>query len=143
VVAKSTDGVVIQNPESARAIRFLAGTLVWKEVLIDPALIQVGDWLHVKGTPLADGSLVARSEWVFVNIGRRTGTLVSTSPAGVTVQHNKGTETLELASTLQVVSVKTGAPLQGGVHALIPGMNVGAVGLRLSGGKFRATKIWQ
>lgn len=142
VVEKTAGGVVVRSDRGARAIRIPAGTQVWKEVLVSADVVQLGDWLDVKGTPLPDGSLLARSEWIFVNIGRRNGVVVSASAKGLTIDHNKGRETLELSPALEVIWAKNGAAIPGGVSALVPGMRVGAVGLRLPNGGFRATRIW-
>lgn len=142
VVDKTAEGVVIKSAEGARAIRIPAGTLVWKEVPVPSHVIQLGDWLDVKGTPLEDGSLRARSGWIFVNIGRRSGIVLSYSAKGLTIKNNKGAETLELSSALEVIWASTDAAIPGGVSALSPGAHVGAVGLRLANGGFRATRIW-
>ncbi len=143
VVASTPEGLVLQSAAGTRAVRLPSATLVWKVFDVTPDAIQLHDWVDAKGTPLADGSLLARSGWVFVNIGRREGVVDKISPAGLTMRHNKGTETIELSSRLEVISATDGRPLPGGLAALTPGTQIGAVGLRLAGGGFRATRIWK
>lgn len=139
VVAKTADGVVVQSPVAVRAIRIPAGALVWKEFDVTPDVIQLQDWLDVKGTPLADGSLIAK--WIFVNIGRRNGVVGQvSSPSSLTTQDQQGTHTMELSSRLEVISVVDASPLS--LAQLTPGTAFGAVGLRLPDGGFRATRIW-
>lgn len=140
VVAKTSDGVVLQSHAATRAIRIPSDTVVWKEFDLTPDVIQLQDWLDVKGAPLADGSLLARSGWVFVNIGRRDGVVGQVSPTGLTVQNGQGTYTMQLSSGLEVVSVADASPLS--LADLTPGTQFGAVGLRLPNGDFRATRIW-
>lgn len=142
VVLRTAEGVILDPAAGARAVRIPTGTVVWKEFLLPSTVIEVGDWLDVKGTPLADGSFLARSEWVFVNIGRQQGVVVSASDKGLTIKHNKGTQTLELSPALEVITARTGAAIPGGVRALVAGTPMGAVGLRLPNGGFRATKVW-
>lgn len=142
VVAKTSEGVILQSAAGVRAVRIPAGTVVWKGSDMTPDAIQLQDWVDVKGTPLEDGSLLARSEWIWVNIGRREGVVKEVSPGAVTLKHNKGTERIEVAPTLEVIRTSDGAPHVGGIAALKPGTQIGAVGLRLPGGGFRATRIW-
>ncbi len=143
VVARTSEGLVLRSAAGTRAVRLPSATVVWKEFDVTPDAIHLHDWVDAKGTPLADGSLLARSGWVFVNIGRREGVVESVSPAGLTIRHNKGTETIELSPKLEVISATDGRPLPSGLAALTPGTQIGAVGLRLSGGGFRATRIWK
>lgn len=143
VVAKTADGVVLQSGTTVRAVRIPPTTVVWKEFEVTPDVIQLQDWLDVKGTPLADGSLLARSGWVFVNIGRRDGIVGQVaSPTSLVVQHEKGTYTMELSPRLEVISAEDGSLLPGGLARLTPGTPFGAVGLRLPNQGFRATRIW-
>jgi hypothetical protein len=67
----------LRSDARVRAVRIPSGAVVWKEFDLAPNAIAVGDWVDVKGTPLYDGSLLAKSGWLFVNIGRRDG-VVST-----------------------------------------------------------------
>lgn len=117
--------------------------VVWKEFETSADVIQVGDWLDVKGTPQADGTLVAQSGSIFVNIGRRDGVVESISLNRLTMKHNKGIETIELSTRLEVVEAATQANVIGGVSSLTPGTHIGVVGLRLPDGGFRATRIWR
>jgi hypothetical protein len=142
VISRSSDGVVLSSADGVRAVRIPPGTTVWKEFELGPEAIELHDWVDVKGIPQADGTLVARSGWIFVNIGRRDGIVQGASARGLVVKHKKGTDTFELSAKLEVISSKTGAPLPGGVDALTPGTQIGAVGLRLPKGGFRATRIW-
>jgi hypothetical protein len=147
VVSQTADGVILQAGTTTRAVRIAPGAEVWKETLGPPSLIKLNDWLDVKGTPLTDGSLQATSGWVFVNIGRQDGLLTQLSPTSLTLQDARGvSHTLEISPYLDVVkdiiSVKDRSPLVGGLAALVIGSYVGAVGLRLPNGGFRATRIW-
>ncbi len=65
VVEKTTDGVILKSDAGVRAVRIPAETVVWKEFDVKPDVIQLDDWLDVKGEPLPDGTLLARSGWVF------------------------------------------------------------------------------
>jgi hypothetical protein len=142
VVTKTAGGVILQSAKGSRAVRIPDGTAVWKEFDVGLDAIELHDWVDVKGTPLSDGSLLAQSGWVFVNIGRRDGVVDSLPSHGLTMRHAKGTETLELSPKLEVIHASNGAPLAGGLAALKPGAQIGAVGLRLPNGGFRATRIW-
>jgi hypothetical protein len=142
VIEKTSEGVILKSDIGLRAVRLPPGTVVWKEYETTPDVIQIHDWLDVKGTPLPDGTLLARSGWVFVNIARRDGQVVALIPQGLVLQHNKGQETIELSSWLEVIRADDGKPVPTGVDALRSGMHIGAVGLRLSNGHFRATRIW-
>jgi hypothetical protein len=142
VVAKTQAGVILQSDHGSRAIRIGPDTLVWKEFNQPADVIQLQDWLDVRGTPLQDGTLEARSEWVWINIGRREGVAEQISAHGVTIRHDKGLETLELSKHLEVINASDESPRIGGIVSLRPGMQIGAVGLRLPGGGFRATRMW-
>ncbi len=142
VIEKTPEGVILKSDIGLRAVRLPPDTVVWKEYETTPDVIQMHDWLDVKGMPLPDGTLLARSGWVFVNIARRDGQIVALSLQGLVLQHNKGQETIELSSRLEVIRAEDGRPIQAGVSALRPGMHIGAVGLRLSDGRFRATRVW-
>lgn len=142
VIEKTPQGVILQSFTGLRAIRIPPGTVVWKEFETTPEAIQLHDWLDVKGTPLDDGTLLAQSGWVFVNIGRREGVIEGLSAGGLVLRHSKGVETIELSPRLEVISASTGQSLPGGPGALKPGLLIGAVGIRLPNGGFRATRIW-
>jgi hypothetical protein len=143
VVTKTADGVVLQSHAAVRTVRIPPGTVAWKEFDVTPDVIQLGDWVDVKGTPLADGSLQARSGWVFVNIGRRDGVVGQVvSPTSLNVRNGQSTYTMELSSRLEVIGAEDGLPLPGGLASLTPGTQFGAVGLRLPNYGFRATRIW-
>ena len=115
---------------------------MWKEIEGGPELIESGDWLHVKGVPQEDGTLLATSGMVFVNIGRRDGTIVSTTADSATLQYRGETFTIEFSDSLEVISEADGTPYSEGTDALKPGTQIGAVGLNLPNGGYRATRIW-
>jgi len=145
VVSKATNGVVLQYGTSKTyAVRISPDTVVWKEFDVTPDVIQLGDWLDVKGTLMADGTVLASSGWVFVNIGRREGTITQVTPAGLTFTHPSGgkVETMELSSKLDVITAKDGLAVPGHLSGLASGTAFGAVGLRLPNGGFRSTRIW-
>lgn len=145
VAAKTADGIVVQTPETARAVRIPKGTVVWKEFEGPASLIQLGDWVDVKGEPQNDGSLVARSGWVFVNIGRRDGVIEEISGSGMRLRRsdNRGGHwQIAFSRALEVIDGGDGSPLPRGLADLATGQGVGAVGLLLPNGGFRATRIW-
>ncbi len=148
VITKKSDGIVLQSASGVREIRFPAQAVVWKEFDVTLEAIELNDWVDVKGTPLEDGSLLAQSGWVFVNIGRLDGTVdqvsdqVSEKPNTLTVKTERGQKLIELSQRLEVITAKDGLPLSGHISALTQGIEIGAVGLRLPDGGFRATRIW-
>jgi hypothetical protein len=144
VVAKTPFGVILQSDATIRAVRIPAETIVWKEFDVTPDDIQLHDWVYVKGTPQSDGSLLARSGWIWVNIGRFDGVIdqVSTSSLAVRGSRAPQAHTLELSKRLEVISAHDGSPVLGHIAALKQGAEIGAVGIRLPGGGFRATRIW-
>jgi len=142
VVAQTDNGVVVQAAGKSRGVRVPASTVVWKEIEGGPELIESGDWLHVKGVPQEDGTLLATSGMVFVNIGRRDGTIVSTTADSATLQYRGETFTIEFSDSLEVISEADGTPYSEGTDALKPGTQIGAVGLNLPNGGYRATRIW-
>jgi hypothetical protein len=144
VVSKTTDGVVLRSELGVRAVRIPSETVVWKEFDVTADAIDVGDWVDVRGTPLADGTLQARSGWIWVNIGRRDGVLERVSPTALKLKSERGdSQGIELSPRLEVIDPEDGLPLPGQVRALRPGMHVGAVGLVLPNGGFRATRVWR
>ncbi|HXF68316.1 MAG TPA: DUF5666 domain-containing protein [Thermoflexus sp.] len=142
VIEKLPEGVILKSDLGLRAVRIPPDTKVWKEFETTPEVIQLHDWLDVKGTPLPDGTLLAHSGWVFVNIARRDGKIREWSSEGLVLEHNKGLEAIELSPRLEVIRASDGQPIPEGPAALRPGMIIGAVGLRLPDGRFRATRIW-
>lgn len=142
VVEKTLEVVILKSDTGVRAVRIPAETVIWKEFDVKLDAIQLHDWLDVKGEPQPDGSLLAQSGWVFVNIGRRNGVVEDLLAGGLVIRHAKGTEYIELSSRLEVISAHDGKPLTGGVAALRRGAQIGMVGLRLPNGGFRATRIW-
>jgi hypothetical protein len=143
VVSKTPDGVILQSAVGLRAIRIPAGTEVWKEFYTSPDVVELHDWVDVKGTPLSDESLQARSGWLMVNIGRRDGIVHQASPTKLTARVPGGTCDIELSPRLEVIDARDGTPLPGHIAELTPGTRFGAVGLRLPGNGFRATRIWK
>ena len=121
---------------------FFGASVVWKEFHVRPEAIEVGDWVYARGTPLEDGSLLAKSGWVWVNIARRDGVVIATGPATLTIRHAKGTEVIEISPAAELLDLNSGRPLAGGISGLKPGMVVGMVGVMLAGGRFRATRLW-
>lgn len=144
VVAKNSDGVVLQSESGVRGVRFPSQAVVWKEFDVTPEAIELDDWVDVKGLPLNDGILLAQSGWVFVNIGRLDGAVdqVSEKPNMLTVKTKRGQKLIELSQRLEIIRAKDGLPLSDHISALTSGVEMGAVGLRLPDGGFRATRIW-
>jgi hypothetical protein len=145
-------GVLVENPVVTRVIRMDPAIEVWKEVFVSPSVIQVGDDVTAaRGIPQPDGSLMATSRWVWVNIGKREGfvqqlagdhlnlQLARTAPAdGQTLPVQR----LFFSPTLEVIRGKDESPWPGGVRGLVTGTRIGAVGLNLPSGELRATRIW-
>lgn len=143
VVAASQNGVILRSDAGVRTVLIPPGTAVWKEYDVTGQAIELGDWVDVRGAPQQDGSLQARSGWIWVNIGRVDGTIRTVRPREVVVTTHSGHQrSLELSPRLEVIYVKSGASVASGAGALRPGMFVGAVGLRLPDNGFRATRIW-
>jgi len=142
VVAQTSTGVVLEEGDITRGVRIPPTTVVWKETELGPEVIQQGDRLDVKGVPQSDGTLLANSGWVFVNIGRRDGTVMTSDGTSATLSHQGETFSIEFSDVLEVISAEDSSPLSGGRSAIEPGAQIGAVGLNLPGGGFRATRIW-
>ncbi|HEX6288220.1 MAG TPA: hypothetical protein VFZ66_03475 [Herpetosiphonaceae bacterium] len=153
VVEKSVGGLVLVGGSEMRAIRLPARAAVWKEFEgVSHSEIQVGDYVDVRGTALADGSLEANNVWV--NIGRLDGTVEQLMPQGgdMTAQGSRlriaaikgGHREIELSSALEVIRITDGEGdmMAVGIANVVPGTKMGAVGLRLPDGGFRATRIW-
>jgi Domain of unknown function (DUF5666) len=143
LVARTDDGFVLAADRQFRAVRLPDAAMAWKEFDVPAQEIEVGDWVDVKGIPLADGSLLARDGWIFANIGRRDGILENASARAFTLRTRHGSRTFELSPILEVIHAESGLPVRGGVEGLEPGATLGAVGLVLSDGGFRATRIWR
>jgi hypothetical protein len=142
VVARSADGIVLKTSNGMRAVRVPVGTVVWREVEGDLGLIELHDWVDVKGAPQDDGSLLARSGMVFANIGRADGILSEVTPSAVLLADSRGPAKLDLSPRLEVLRSVDGSHYANGVQGLTVGEPVGAVGLMLSDGGLRATRIW-
>ncbi|WP_374712069.1 hypothetical protein [Symbiobacterium terraclitae] len=142
-VVEITDGAIaLESAAGVRVVRFAPDSKVWKEFHVSPEAIELGDWVDARGTPQPDGSLLARSEWVFVNIGRLEGTLEEVSGDGAVVETIRGTRTIEFSPAVEVIRVPGLSPVEEGLSALRPGAAVGMVGLVLPDDGFRATRIW-
>jgi hypothetical protein len=142
VASITSEGVVLHTPTTARAVRLPAGTSVWKEFDLKPDVIELGDWVDVKGEPQTDGSLLATNGMVFVNIARKDGVIESVSSSGVSISNERGKHALGLSRALEVIRGSDGTPLARGLSDLAVGGAIGAVGVRLRDGSFRATRIW-
>lgn len=153
VVERTAEGFVLAAGNEFRAIRLPKNASVWKEFEdVDHSEIQLGDYVDVRGTSLADGSLLAKSAWA--NIGRLDGTVEQLMPQGgdIMAQGSRvrvaaikgGHREIELSSALQVVRISDADAnvLDASIMNVVPGTKLGAVGLRLPNGGFRATKIW-
>jgi hypothetical protein len=137
------DGVLLRSDTTVRALRINPASTVWKEFDTSPSVIRIGDWVDARGTPLPDGSLQARDGWVWINIGRRDGVIQQVTSKGAVLRDSAGkARSIEFSKALEIVMASDGSPLSGGLKALVKGTNLGAVGLRLPNGGFRATRIW-
>ncbi|MBV9789369.1 MAG: twin-arginine translocation signal domain-containing protein [Chloroflexi bacterium] len=153
VVERTAEGFVLAAGNEFRAIRLPKDASVWKEFEnVDHSEIQIGDYVDVRGTSLADGSLLAKSAWA--NIGRLDGTVEQLMPQGgdIMAQGSRvrvaaikgGHREIELSSALEVVRISDADAdvMAASIMNVVPGTKMGAVGLRLPNGGFRATKIW-
>ena len=142
VVEKTGDGIILAAGDEIRAVRMSADALVWKEFEGVPhSEILLGDYMDVRGTALADGTLLAKNVWI--NIGRTDGKVDMLLPTGLQMMSIKGVQrTLELSKALEVVQIQDGKELVSSLASLVPGTTFGAVGLLLPDGGFRATRIW-
>lgn len=153
VVERTAEGFVLAAGNEFRAIRLPKDASVWKEFEnVDHSEIQLGDYVDVRGTSLADGSLLAKSAWA--NIGRLDGTVeqlmlqggdIMAQGSRVRVAAIKGGQReIELSPALQVVRISDADAdvMEASIMNVVPGTKLGAVGLRLPNGGFRATKIW-
>lgn len=153
VVERTAEGFVLAAGNEFRAIRLPKDASVWKEFEnVDHSEILLGDYVDVRGTSLKDGSLLAKSAWA--NIGRLDGTVEQLMPQGgdIMAQGSRvrvaaikgGQREIELSSALQVVRISDADAdvMEASIANVVPGTKLGAVGLRLPNGGFRATKIW-
>lgn len=145
VISLATGEATIDSGVKTSVVRFSPGTLVWKEFDVDYSLIQIGDWLDVaRGSPMADGSILARSSWVFVNIARRDGTVAEVNSDALKLVDASGkVQELELSSSLEVVSAVDESPLPLQLGSIRRGDLVGVVGILLAEGRVRATRVWK
>lgn len=136
-------GLLLENPEFVYAVRLPQDTAVWKEYWLTPAAIALGDWVDVKGTPQGDGSLLATSGMVFVNIGKRSGNVAAIEADALTLTGPRGTtHNIAFSPILEVIDKDTGATRGEGMASLAVGAPAGAVGLLLPDKTLRATRIW-
>jgi hypothetical protein len=144
VVAKTPFGIILQSDAAIRAVRIPDDTVVWKEFDVSPNDIALHDWVYVKGTPQLDGSLLARSGWIWVNIGRLDGVVEQVSPSSLTLRNLRIPQphAIEMSKRLEVINAHDGTPIPGHIAAIQHGAEIGAVGIRLPNGGFRATRIW-
>ncbi len=153
VVERTNEGFVLAAGQEFRAVRLPGNASVWKEFEdVDHSEIRVGDFVDVRGTTLGDGSLLAKNAWV--NIGRLDGTVEQLMSVGgdMTAQGSRlrvaaikgGTRDIEFSSALEVVRISDNDAdvSAASITNIVPGTKMGAVGLRLPEGGFRATKIW-
>jgi hypothetical protein len=143
VVAISDSGVVLNADGKISTVVIPAGTTVWKEFEVSPDQIEMGDWIDLKGEPQPDGSVRAVSGWTFVNIGRVNGRFVRVDQGQLTLDDDHGrSRAIELSTSYEVIHESDGSPVSNGANGIPPGAPMGAVGLRLPNGGFRATRIW-
>lgn len=135
--------MVLVGASGARNVSMVPTDVVWKEVLGSPTLIESGDTVILKGSPQSDGSLAAQSGRIFVNLERRDGVVMAASSTGITLnKRNQAIEAVALSSSLEVIHQRDGSPYSGGAAAIPPNTPVGAVGIALADGSFRATRVW-
>lgn len=84
----------------------------------------------------------ATSGMVFVNIARKDGVVESVEANVVNISNDRGRHALGLSRALEVIRGSDGSPLPRGLADVAIGASVGAVGIRLKDGGFRATRIW-
>jgi len=141
VVAIDGARIVLEVAGIPRLVRVTDDTIVWKEFAVTPAAIELGDWLDVRGVPQSDGTLLARSGMVLVNVGCADGTVAAVDDGAITLQQGASCLSVRFSDQLEVVSVIDGRPLCEHVRALEPGMLADVIGLVLRDGTLRATRI--
>lgn len=60
---------LLESAAATRAVRIPPDVVVSKEFDVQLSEIQIGDWVDAKGEKQADGTLLAKSGWICVNIG--------------------------------------------------------------------------
>lgn len=133
---------LLTSAAGSRVVTIPAGAEVWKETTGASNLIEVGDWVDVKGTPQPDGALLATSGMIFVNIARMDGVVRTVGSGTMQVMAYGEVRTVELSKYVEVVSAADESDIVGGAPAIRADTAFGAVGLKLPGGGFRATRIW-
>lgn len=142
VVSIDDESVVLEVAGISRVVWMSSDTIVWKEFPVNSDAIELGDWLDARGLPQADGSLMATSGMVLVNMGRADGTVAEVDDGGFTLDDGGRRFSVPFSDRLEVVSVIDGRPRREHVRALSPGMLADVVGLVLPDGTLRATRIW-
>lgn len=145
VVSRTGDRFELNADGTSRIVTITPEMVVWREISVSPDAIEIGDWLDVgRGTPMNDGSLLARSEWVFANIGRRDGEIAEIGPDGIDlVTTGQKLPKMELSTHLEIINAEDGSTVPSGLESFGVGDKVGAVGLLLKDGGFRATRMWK
>ncbi|TAH49756.1 MAG: hypothetical protein EYC68_16135 [Chloroflexota bacterium] len=143
VIQKTKNGVILDRGDDLRAVRIPDTAILWKEFDGSPSEIEieVGDYLDARGVALKDGSLRAQQGWI--NIGKVEGVIEQVTSQNLDLTNVHGhLRSMEFSSKLEVIHAKDGAPVEGHLSRLAKGSTIGAVGLRLPNGGFRATRIW-
>jgi Domain of unknown function (DUF5666) len=141
VVSIDDGRVVLEVAGISRVVQISNDAVVWKEFPVRPDAIELGDWLDARGLPRADGSLLATSGMVLVNVGRADGTVAEVDDGCVTLDDGGRRFSVPFSDRLEVVSAVDGRPRCEHVGALTPGMLADVVGLVLPDGTLRATRI--
>jgi hypothetical protein len=141
VVAIDGARIVLQVAGIPRVVQVDDDTIVWKEVAATPDAIELGDWIDVRGIPQANGTLLARSGMVLVNVGCADGTVATVNDHAITLAQGDRCLSVPLSDRLEVVSVIDGRPRCEHLKALVPGMLADVIGLVLADGTLLATRI--
>jgi hypothetical protein len=141
VVAIHGARIVLEVAGIPRVVQMTDETIVWREFPLAPDAIELGDWLDVRGVPCADGTLLARSGMVLVNVGFADGTVTDVDDRAITLEHGDRRTSFAFSDHLQVVSMIDGLPRCEHLRALAPGMLADVIGLVLPDGSLRATRI--
>ncbi|HEV8656285.1 MAG TPA: hypothetical protein VGR85_12315 [Candidatus Limnocylindria bacterium] len=135
--------MVLSSMEGTRLVRVPPGPNVWKEFWLPSDSIELGEWVMAWGEPQPDGSLLAAPRKVWASIGKWSGTIAEKQANALVVKRHDGVpRTLSFSPTLDVIHARGLLPVAGGLAALRPGMQIGAVGLALNDRMLRATRIW-
>lgn len=152
VMEVRSQGLILDNGETVRAVRTSSSTSVWKEIDVSVGDIHVQDYIDTRGTALKDGSLQAEQIWV--NIGRTNGVIKKLPPGPLSeinladkpemiITTLRGRERLiEMSPYLEMLTLQKGAIQPSSIQVMNIGDTVGAVGLRLPSGKLRVTRMW-